>query len=196
MAALIFVAVLQHRHAVLYALPFADQPRAGDRAIVYPGPADHDIAVIELLAENLEALQRRRLETAEGEFLDPVGEPAFKEAAIVGRRLGAAELAPPRLAVVDQVRHLLRQPEIIVRTWQAARDQIPKLGEGEVREALIAFHELWDELFPAEQARIVQLLVERVEINLGGIDIRLRTDGLASLVTDLRAGQGASRQAA
>ena len=47
---------------------------------------------------------------------------------------------------------------------------------------------LWDELFPAEQARIVRLLVERVEIGLGGADIRLRVAGLASLARDLGAG--------
>ena len=46
---------------------------------------------------------------------------------------------------------------------------------------------LWDELFPAEQARIIRLLVERVEIGPAGADIRLRIDGLASLVRDLGA---------
>ena len=49
------------------------------------------------------------------------------------------------------------------------------------------FDPLWDELFPAEQARIVQLLVERVDVGLAGIDIRFRIDGLNSLVTDLTA---------
>ena len=44
---------------------------------------------------------------------------------------------------------------------------------------------LWDELFPAEQARIVRLLVERVEIGPAGADIRLRVAGLAGLVRDL-----------
>ena len=39
---------------------------------------------------------------------------------------------------------------------------------------------LWDELFPAEQARIVQLLVERVDVGMDGVDIRLRTEGLAN----------------
>ena len=49
---------------------------------------------------------------------------------------------------------------------------------------------LWDELFPAEQARIVQLLVERVDIGLGGLDVRLRVDGLSSLVRELAADVG------
>ncbi len=54
---------------------------------------------------------------------------------------------------------------------------------------------LWDELFPAEQARIVRLLVERVEVGPDGADIRLRVEGLASLMRDLRATTtAASRQ--
>jgi hypothetical protein len=46
---------------------------------------------------------------------------------------------------------------------------------------------LWGELFPAEQARIVRALVERVMVGPGGADIRLRVEGLASLVRDLGA---------
>jgi site-specific DNA recombinase len=55
---------------------------------------------------------------------------------------------------------------------------------------------LWDELFPAEQARIVQLLVERVDVGLDGADIRLRTEGLTTLVADLRAVRPDVRRAA
>ena len=49
---------------------------------------------------------------------------------------------------------------------------------------------LWEELFPAEQARIIGLLVDRVDIGPDGADVRLRLDGLASLVRELGAGQG------
>jgi site-specific DNA recombinase len=69
------------------------------------------------------------------------------------------------------------------------------IKEAEVREALERFDPIWDELIPAEQARIVQLLVERVDVSLDGVDIRLRTNGLASLVADLRM-MGAPRRAA
>ena len=54
-----------------------------------------------------------------------------------------------------------------------------------MRDALERLDPLWDELFPAEQARIVQLLVERVDISLDCADIRLRTEGLTNLVADL-----------
>ena len=50
--------------------------------------------------------------------------------------------------------------------------------------------------YPAEQARIVQLLVERIDVSPDSIDIRLRTEGLANLVTDLSAIKPESRRAA
>ncbi|MBR0670496.1 recombinase family protein [Neoroseomonas soli] len=100
------------------------------------------------------------------------------------RRVSAAEIEE---AVVDQVRALLRQPEVVVGTWLAAREEAPDLKEGEVREALARLDPLWGELFPAEQARIVRALVERVVVGPAGADICLRVEGLAGLVRDLTA---------
>ena len=97
-------------------------------------------------------------------------------------RVPAAEIEG---AVVDQLRGLLRAPEVIVGTWRSARREIDGLSEAEVREALEGLDPLWDELFPAEQARVVQLLVERIDVGQGGVDIRLRVDGLARLVDEL-----------
>ena len=79
---------------------------------------------------------------------------------------------------------------------RAARPKIEGLVEEEVREALERLEPLWDELFPAEQARIVQLLVERVDVRTDRVDIRLRTEGLANLVADLSAVRPESRRAA
>ena len=87
-------------------------------------------------------------------------------------------------AVIEQLRTVLCQPEIVVGTWRAASEQDERLTEAEVRDALRQLDPLCDELFPAEQARIVQLLVERVEIAEDGLDIRFRTDGLAGLVRE------------
>jgi hypothetical protein len=72
--------------------------------------------------------------------------------------------------VVGQVRALLRQPEVVVGTWLSARAQAPDLTEAGVREVLERLDPLWGELFPAEQARIVRLLVERVEVGPYGAD--------------------------
>jgi hypothetical protein len=108
------------------------------------------------------------------------------------RRVPAGEI---EAAVIGQVRRLLCEPEIIVATWRAARKEIDGLTEAEVREALDSFAPLWDELFPAEQARIVQLLVERVVVGTDDLDIRLRVEGLVHLVCDLRGAAGDRRAA-
>jgi site-specific DNA recombinase len=90
-------------------------------------------------------------------------------------------------AVIDQLRTILRSPEIVARTSRAAKAIDPGIGEAGVRDALHRLDPLWEELFPAEQARIVQLLVERVDVGEGDIAIRLRTAGLTSFVEELRA---------
>ena len=104
----------------------------------------------------------------------------------VVRRVPAAEI---EAAVVEQVRTLLRAPEIIIATWRAARLQYDGITEAEVRESLLNLDPLWGELFPAEQTRILQLLVERVEVHPDGLDVKLRVDGLQTLVSDLRTQQ-------
>ncbi|MBB6411927.1 hypothetical protein HNQ71_004615 [Mesorhizobium sangaii] len=98
------------------------------------------------------------------------------------RRLPAGEI---EAAVIDQVRVLLRSPEMIVKTWATAREDGDEINETEVRDALVQFDALWEELFPAEQARIIQLLVERIDVDVGGITIRLRTEGIASVIAEL-----------
>ena len=102
-------------------------------------------------------------------------------------RVPAAEI---EAAVIDQLRVVFRQPEIIIGTWKAVKVSDPEINENAVREALVQLDPLWDELFPAEQARIVQLLVERVDIGLGGLDVRLRVDGLSSLVQEMASDVG------
>ena len=104
------------------------------------------------------------------------------DACAVGR-VPAAEI---EAAVIDQLRGIFRQPEIIVGTWRgrAARAEQDDITEDEAREALTQLDPLWDELFPAEQARIVQLLVERVDVRKHGVEVRLRPNGLAGLVRE------------
>jgi hypothetical protein len=89
----------------------------------------------------------------------------------------------------------LRSPEIIVATWRAARAENAGITEGEVREAMLNLDPVWDELFPAEQTRILQLLVERVDVHPDGLDVQLRVDGISTLVDDLRAAKPGQRAA-
>ena len=60
------------------------------------------------------------------------------------------------------------------------------MPEREVVEIVTTFAPLWDELFPAEQARIVRLLVERIDLAPDGMQVRLRAEGLQTLVAELR----------
>ena len=69
------------------------------------------------------------------------------------------------------------------------------MGSGEERasdagthvvQTVTDFAPMWDELFPAEQARIVRLLVERVDISPNGMQVRIRAEGLHPLVEELR----------
>ena len=90
--------------------------------------------------------------------------------------------------VIDQLRGVFRQPEIVAGTWKATRTMNGDITETDAREALQRFDPLWDELFPAEQARIVALLVERVDIGEDGLSVRLRIDGLTGLAREVLAG--------
>ena len=54
-------------------------------------------------------------------------------------------------AVINQVRALLRAPEVVVRTWRAAQLEDQTIDEREVVEALQRLDPLWDQLFPASR---------------------------------------------
>ena len=73
-------------------------------------------------------------------------------------------------------------------TLRAARAHDEEITEADARAALQQLDPLWDELFPAEQARIVALLVERVDIGTEGLNMRLRVDGLGGLAREMLAG--------
>jgi hypothetical protein len=89
--------------------------------------------------------------------------------------------------VIAQLRGLLRQPEIVLGAWRAARSAAPGLTEDEARLALERLDPLWEELFPAEQTRILRLLVDRVDLGPDGADVRMKLEGLASLARELAA---------
>jgi len=88
-------------------------------------------------------------------------------------------------AVLNHIQNLLAAPELVTRTWAAARRE-EETPERDVTVLLADFATVWSELFPAEQARIVQLLVERVDVQKDALEVRIRAEGLASLVAELR----------
>jgi hypothetical protein len=113
----------------------------------------------------------------------------LKRGAPMRARSGGTSAAEIEAAVIDQLQGIFRQPEIIVVRCRAARAEQDDITEDEAREALLQLDPLCDELFPAEQARIVQLLVERVDVRMRGVGVRLRPNGLAGLVREVAGGR-------
>lgn len=57
-------------------------------------------------------------------------------------------------------------------------------------EALKAIDPVWDVLFPEEQRRIVQLLVEGITVSQTGIDMPFRSNGIEQIVQELQPIEG------
>ena len=103
------------------------------------------------------------------------------------------EQVPSRLAadtvesaVVQEIRRVLRTPETTAQVIATlARDGRADINEADAIAALQGFQGLWTQLFPAEQARITQLLVRRITVTAEGLVIDLRTDGIAGVMREL-----------
>ena len=91
--------------------------------------------------------------------------------------------------VVQHVRNILRSPEMVVKTWEEGRKINDEIHERDVAESLRQLDPVWEELFPAEQQRLIQLLVARVGVSTDSVKIHLWANGLDTLtreLTDLR----------
>jgi site-specific DNA recombinase len=103
------------------------------------------------------------------------------------RSIAASELEG---LVLGQVRRLLASPELVARTITAVQRENGAaesllVDESEVIETLGALERVWDELYPAEQARILRLLIERIDVAPDGISVTLHAAGIRSLVAEL-----------
>ena len=74
-------------------------------------------------------------------------------------RLPVAELES---AVLDQLRAILRAPNLLGNMLPQAIELDPTLDEAKITVAMTRLDAIWDQLLPAEQTRIVKLLVEKV----------------------------------
>jgi site-specific DNA recombinase len=103
------------------------------------------------------------------------------------RSIAAAEVES---LVLGQIRRLLASPELVARTITAVQRERTAaeeavVEESEVIDALGALEPIWDELYPAEQVRILRLLIERIDVAPDGISVTLHAAGIRSLVTEL-----------
>lgn len=90
-------------------------------------------------------------------------------------------------AVIGEIRRMIRAPEIAARVLKMLREERPTVDEKATIKALGEFDQIWTALYPAEQTRIIQLLVDRVTVGTSGIAVDLRQEGLGSVLRDMMA---------
>jgi hypothetical protein len=90
---------------------------------------------------------------------------------VIRNRETGEETAPMRLAagmvedaVVTEVRRILQTPDVVTQVLAAVKRGGGGASEADAIAAMHEFNALWSQLFPAEQARIIQLLVRRVTV--------------------------------
>jgi DNA invertase Pin-like site-specific DNA recombinase len=98
-------------------------------------------------------------------------------------RLPAAELES---AVLNQLRSLMRAPDILRGVIAKAIAFDASIDEAKVTVAMLKLDQIWDQLFPPEQTRIIKLMVEKVIVSPNDIELRLRANGIERLVLELR----------
>ncbi|TKZ20777.1 recombinase family protein [Shimia litoralis] len=111
---------------------------------------------------------------------------------VIRNRETGEETAPTRLAagmvedaVVAEVRRILQTPEVVSLVMAAPKKEKGAASEADTIAALHEFKTLWSQLFPAEQARIIQLLVRRVTVTAAGLEVDIRKEGIAGVTREM-----------
>ena len=111
---------------------------------------------------------------------------------VIRNRETGEETAPMRLAagmvedaVVTEVRRILQTPEVVSQVLVTLKKEQGAVSEAGAIAALHEFLALWARLFPAEQARIIQLLVRRVTVTGAGLDVDIRREGIAGVIREM-----------
>jgi site-specific DNA recombinase len=111
---------------------------------------------------------------------------------VIRNRETGEETAPMRLAagmvedaVVTEVRRILQTPEVITQVLAALKRNGSAVSEADAIAALREFKSLWSQLFSAEQARIIQLLVRRITVTTAGLEVDIRREGIAGVIREM-----------
>ena len=62
----------------------------------------------------------------------------------------------------------------------------PSLDEAQVTVAITRLEAIWEQIFPAEQQRIVRLLIEKVIVSPNDLEVRFRPNGIEVLALELQ----------
>ena len=111
---------------------------------------------------------------------------------VIRNRETVEETAPMRLAagmvedaVVTEARRILQTPEVITQVLTALKRDGGAASEADAIAAMREFKSLWSQLFPAEQARIIQLLVRRITVTAAGLEVDIRREGIAGVIREM-----------
>lgn len=97
-------------------------------------------------------------------------------------RLPAGELED---IVLQQLREIFKREDVLAEVVKAAVAKDPLLDEARVTVAMRQIDRIWESLFPEEQARLAQQLIERVVVTHSAIEIRMHALGSATAVQEL-----------
>ena len=101
---------------------------------------------------------------------------------------GALPAVPVEELVTEQILAALSTPHIVQSVWDRMQHIRPDFTEPQVVLPMRNLASLWRELFPVEQCRLAQLLIERVVIADAGLEIIWRDQGWRDLAGELLPG--------
>lgn len=86
--------------------------------------------------------------------------------------------------IIKQIAPALTSPEMVAQTAKEIQKHDPAITESAVRQELTKFEKLWPELFPAEQRRILELLIDKITVHSDRVDIAFKANSLTQLLKE------------
>ena len=90
--------------------------------------------------------------------------------------------------MVQQIVAALSAPHIVQSVWDRLQALRADISEPQVVLPMRRLATMWQQLFPVEQCRLAQLLIERVVIADGGLEIIWRDQSWQELAGELLSG--------
>jgi len=97
--------------------------------------------------------------------------------------------------VIEQVLSALQTPAMIQGVWDAVRKEVTDIDEPTVVLAMRNLAAVWKSLFPIEQTRIVNLLIERIQLTPDSVEIEWHATGWSALANEFTPGTIGSEMA-
>ncbi|HSM28060.1 MAG TPA: hypothetical protein VK855_08170 [Thioalkalivibrio sp.] len=84
----------------------------------------------------------------------------------------------------QKLRHIRPSPGVLAHTVREVVTLRPEITENQAIEALQSINAVWDALFPAEQTRMLQTMIERITVRPDGIRIDWKSEGIGDLLRE------------